>query len=163
MPEAKINVADQFEIGEEEMTVFLLNQAFGEGMLDKEDILISLHAEYGNKQSNIPHWKHAKFGLELLDVEKYMSDFRFTKQSIVSLCHVYGIHDTIKRINRNLTSSVEALSITLRQLGCPWRSCDMSHSFGYAFPSVDQVWLFSENFVNFSTAFHNKGRALDNC
>lgn len=39
----------------------------------------------------------------------------------------------------------------------------MSHSFGYAFPSVDQVWLFSENFVNFSTAFHNKGRALDNC
>ena len=41
---ADVNVADEFETGEEEMAVFL-NQAFDEGVLNQEGFLILLHAK----------------------------------------------------------------------------------------------------------------------
>lgn len=39
MAKANVNVVDESEIGEEEMAVFLLNQAFDKGVLDKRDLL----------------------------------------------------------------------------------------------------------------------------
>ena len=50
---ADVNVADEFEIGEEEMAVFL-NQAFDEGVLNQEGFLILLHAK-DNKTDQIFH------------------------------------------------------------------------------------------------------------
>ena len=37
MAEANVNVADEFEIGEEDIAVFLLNQVFDEGVLEEEE------------------------------------------------------------------------------------------------------------------------------
>ena len=48
IPEPNVSVAAEFEIGKEEVTVFLLNQAFDEGMLDEEKFLYCLHAENNN-------------------------------------------------------------------------------------------------------------------
>lgn len=145
------------------MVPLLLTQAYGEGLLKKQDIFISLLAEDSNNRSNIPHWKHARFDLKLLDNEKHLSVIRLTKLSVISLCHVYGIHDTIKTINRNLASSGKTLSIWHKQLQCLCRYCDMGPSSGYLFTLWDQVWVFSGNLVNFSTAVHNKRRVIDNC
>ena len=39
MPEANVNVADEFEICEEEMAVFLLNLVFDGSVLDEEEFL----------------------------------------------------------------------------------------------------------------------------
>ena len=41
------DIADKREIGEEEMAVFLLNQAFCEGVLGEKEYF-TLHAEYHN-------------------------------------------------------------------------------------------------------------------
>ena len=37
MAEANVNVADEFEIGKEDIAVFLLNQVFDEGVLEEEE------------------------------------------------------------------------------------------------------------------------------
>ena len=63
---ADVNVADEFEIGEEEMAIFL-NQAFDEGVLNQEGFLILLHAKDNKNWPNFPFWNYARFGLELLD------------------------------------------------------------------------------------------------
>lgn len=63
---ADVNVGDEFEIGEEEMAVFL-NQAFDEGVLNQEGFLILLHAKGNKNWPNFPFWNYARFGLELLD------------------------------------------------------------------------------------------------
>ena len=52
--EATFKIADEFEIGEHEITVFLLNQAFGEGILDKWAYFTLLHAEYNSYRRNFP-------------------------------------------------------------------------------------------------------------
>ena len=41
-------VADEFEIGDEELTVFLLNQTFHEGVSDEEELFILSHTENNN-------------------------------------------------------------------------------------------------------------------
>ena len=43
--EANVNFADEFEIGEEDIAVFLLNQVFDEGVLEEEEYFILLHAK----------------------------------------------------------------------------------------------------------------------
>ena len=48
MAKANINIADKLEIGKDEMAVFLLNETFGEGVLDEEEYFTLLHAEYHN-------------------------------------------------------------------------------------------------------------------
>ena len=40
MAKTSINAADEFEIGEEGIAIFFLNQVFDEGMLDKEKFFI---------------------------------------------------------------------------------------------------------------------------
>ena len=52
MAEANVNIADEFEIGEEEMAVFLLHQAFDEGALDEEEFFLLLHTEDNNNRPN---------------------------------------------------------------------------------------------------------------
>ena len=54
MAETIVNVADEFEIGEEEMAVFLLLQAFDEGVVDEEEFFLLLHTEHNNNRSNFP-------------------------------------------------------------------------------------------------------------
>ena len=44
------------------------------------DFFILLHADDNDNQSNLSHWKHAKFDLELLDDDKCLSDFQFSNR-----------------------------------------------------------------------------------
>lgn len=64
--------------------MFLLNQAFDEGVLDAD----GLHTEDNNNTSSFPCWKYARFDLELLDKEESLPDFFFIKNEIIGMCHV---------------------------------------------------------------------------
>ena len=85
-------MADEFEIGKEEIVVFLLNQTFDESVLEKVEFFILLHAKKNINRPNFPHWKYSRFDLVLLDNEVYFSYSRFTKQNVSYLCHVFGVH-----------------------------------------------------------------------
>ena len=54
MAETKVNTGDNFETAEEEMAVFLLNEAFHRGVLDEEQYFILLRGEYHKNQRNFP-------------------------------------------------------------------------------------------------------------
>ena len=118
MAETKVNTADNFETVEEEMAVFLLNEAFHRGVLDEEQYFILLRVEYHKNQRNFPQWKYARFILELPDDERYLPNFGFTKQKTIRLsCFwISRLLDTIKTLNQHVVSSVEILCIVIKWL-----------------------------------------------
>ena len=91
MVEEDINVADEFEIGKEKVSVFLLSQTFDESVLDEVNFFLLLHAQKNNNQSNFSYWKYSRFDSVLLDDEVCFSYSRFTKKNISYFCHVFGV------------------------------------------------------------------------
>lgn len=51
--EAKLDVADEFEVGEEEMVVFLRNKTSDEDVWDEEEFFILFHAEDNNNRLDL--------------------------------------------------------------------------------------------------------------
>ena len=67
MAETRVNVADEFETNEKEISVLLLNRKFEEGILDEGETYLLLHAEdntnWPNKWPSFPYWKYTRFDL----------------------------------------------------------------------------------------------------
>ena len=84
-------------------------------------------------------WKCERFNLKLLDEEKCLSDFWFTKQDIINFSHISGFSDTKKTLNGRVVSSVEALSIVLRRLKYPCRYCGMVARFARSMSDLSLI------------------------
>lgn len=89
--------------------------------MDEEKFLILLQAK-DNNWPNLKYWKYPRFDLKRLDEEGCLSDFQFTNQNIICLCHVVRLSDTIKTSNRHFVSFVKTtFCIVLRWFSCPCR------------------------------------------
>ena len=112
MAKANVNVVDESEIGEEEMAVFLLNQAFDKGVLDKRDLLYCYL-----EKITISGFVRLFFRI-FVKLQVYRNGYR-----------VFGFADTIKTVNCHVVSSVEALCIVFKSLAYPCRYCYMIQGF----------------------------------
>ena len=99
-------------------------------------LFILLHAGNNYNRLSFPRWKYARISLNLPNNNEYLLDFWFTKQDIIGLCHVFGLSDTKKTLNRPVVSSVETFCIVPRWSAYPcryviWFSCflDLSLTF----------------------------------
>ena len=79
-----VNVADDFEIDEKQMTVFLLNQELNASLFWAKRNFLNCYMPKVTITGQIFHtgWKYGRFNLKLLDEEERLSDFRFTKQDV---------------------------------------------------------------------------------
>ena len=55
MDEGNINVAEEFEVGTDEISVFSLNQTFDESVFDEAESFKLLHAQESNNRPNFPY------------------------------------------------------------------------------------------------------------
>lgn len=126
MVEAYFNITDELEISEEEMLMYLSNQAFNEQKtLEKEESFTLLHAEDINNQSrNIKYliWS-CYMTRKVSQYMPYKSGFHWFVSCIWN-CKYH------KTLNSYFVSLVVAPCIVLRWLVYPCRYCDMITRFG---------------------------------
>ena len=88
---------------------------------------------------------YARFDLELLDDEECLLDFQFTKQDVIRAYHAFGLQDKIKTLNCHAVSSVEALSIVLRnKRGGTGFLLFLRPKSGYLLQN-QSAWIFFQN------------------
>ena len=123
--------------------------------------------------------------MDNLENDESISEFRFEKDDIYSLCEVLDIPEFIVCYNGTKVSAVEALCIFLNRFAYPCRYLDMISRFGRPVPelciisnrvmnfiherwghllnTMNQAWLSPNNLQLFADKIHDAGAPLENC
>ena len=123
--------------------------------------------------------------MDNLENDESISEFRFEKDDIYSLCEVLDIPEFIVCYNGTKVSAVEALCIFLKRFAYPCRYLDMISRFGRPVPelciisnrvmnfiherwghllnTMNQAWLSPNNLQLFADKIHDAGAPLENC
>ena len=91
---------------------FLLLAHDGGNVNDEE--LILLFDLNRSRNLDLPYWKY----LDHLETDECISEFRFEKEDIFTLCHILQLPDRLVCYNGTSVSSIEALCIFLKRCEC---------------------------------------------
>ena len=173
-------------VNDEEIELFILVEAFEDGIIDEEEFLLLYRGIVSKTKKNprYQYWNY-QFDFDSMNNDECKAEFRFEKSGIHRICATLGIGDVIVTYNRHVIPSLEALCIFLRRFAYPSRLSDMVPRFGRSVPmlsiifshmlnfiynrykhllsSLNQSWLSQQNLEMFALTVYQKSGALKNC
>ena len=95
-----------------EFSLFLILEAFGDGVLDEKEFLSLYFQEWEERNvkanPSFQYWNY-QFNLEEMTDDEYNSEFRFKKDDIARLCAALRMGDEIVTCDRHVIASNEAV------------------------------------------------------
>ena len=89
--------------------------------VDGEEFLLlqQLNAPRRNLHLSQPYWQYERFDLEAMEYSECLVEFRFSKNEIYQLVHVFRFPESFTCYNGTVVDAVEALCIALKRYAYP--------------------------------------------
>lgn len=116
-------------------------------IFDYDPEIYALLTRNKSKVNESVYMKFDRFDFNGLCEQECEELFRFSKHDVLRLCELLELPDEIVLEDRNKTTGIEGLCVTLRRLTFPARWLDLEREFGRPRSTLSRIFKYVLNFI----------------